>query len=70
MPETAAKPVNQSVRARDPTERTFEPKQPETPINRNLLPGSETEIDQLGYYGAPDCAMPGRGDRMDSLDTP
>ena len=63
LPETAAKPGNQSVRARDPTERTFEPKQPETPISRHLLPGSEMGIHQLGYCGAPDCALPGRGRR-------
>ena len=63
LPETAAKLGNQSVRARDPTERTFEPKQPETPISRHLLPGSEMGIHQLGYCGAPDCALPGRGRR-------
>jgi hypothetical protein len=61
LPETAARPGSQSVRARDPTGRAFEPKQPDTPTNRNLLPGSETEIDQLGYCGAPDGGLPGRG---------
>ena len=61
LPETAAKPGTQSVRPRDPTGRAFEPKQPETPINRHLLPGSEMGINQLGHCGAPDCALPGRG---------